>query len=862
MNSIEFVFERPWLLLAAIPAFAVVLLPFLMLNKKRRKGFRRIFPLVCHFIIAAILVLLLSGFTIVRSSEGQSVMLLIDLSDSTESLHDSIVAKAQEIADVTDKETPLGVLAFADDAVYSVKLGGNRDIGIKKVKSDATNIAKAMEFAVDEMPDTETKRLVILSDGKETDGDALGTAYYLSTQGVRIDAVYFDTTDIPGSEMQISSFTAPAGAYVGDEVKLVCEVQSNLHGSAKLTLSDNGKELTSVDVTVRSGSNMYELTAVADTSGTHAYNIVLTPSEDTSDKNNEAYAYLNVAGESTVLIIADTKENAQLIEPLLSQDNEVTCVSAANAPASIIELCNYDEVVLSNVNYDKLPAGYDEMLEKYVGTYGRSLLAVGGEDTFMYGNMQDTAIEDILPVTFELNDDDPANATTLVLVLDCSGSMIDRGPLLSLAKQGAIKCVEAMSENDYIAIISFNSRAYLEAPLTQATESNKEELVRIISGLSTEHGTHYSVALERAYDEIIDATTEKKNVMFLSDGSPNDHGYFASARRLGEAGVTVSTIGLGYGGEILPRIAEEGGGGRYYYVEDAEDLPNIMESEAKKAAGSAMTGKFTPVISADSDLTEGYEDTELPTIYGYLGTTVKEDATAYLTTESGHPIFASWQYGVGRAACFTSDLNGKWSELWLESEEGRTITARMVESIVSDVHSDTSLDVKITTRGTTADLVVTTAVPAVDNKLTVSVASQKDSKTYDFSQISSDTYKATVEAPEPGIYELMITQSDASGKAVDYMQTAIAVSYSKEYDAFAPAGDSLLMNLCRYSGGSVTDDPEQLSSYEVKVINAVTNPLIPLGIILAILLISDIAVRKLKWKDIRKYLFFLKPKSN
>ena len=36
-----------------------------------------------------------------------------------------------------------------------------------------------------------------------------------------------------------------------------------------------------------------------------------------------------------------------------------------------------------------------------------------------------------------------------------------------------------------------------------------------------------------------------------------------------------------------------------------------------------------------------------------------------------------------------------------------------------------------------------------------------------------------------------------------------------------------------------------------KVIDAVTNPLIPLGIIVAVLLISDIAVRKLKWKDIK-----------
>lgn len=860
MNNIEFVFERPWLLLLFIPAFAVVLIPFLMLPANRRRYFRRIFPLICHFIIAAILVLLLAGFTVVRSSEDQSVMLLIDLSDSTAEVHEAIVERAQQIADVIDDKTPVGVLAFADDTVYSVKLGGSGKVTLKEVKSDATNIAAALEFAASEMPDGDTKRMIILSDGKETDGDAQGTAYYLSTKGVRIDAVYFDTTDIPTAEMQISSFVSPEGAYVGDEVTLTVEVQSNITGSAELTLYDNVEMIENIDVTVRSGSNVFELTTVAETSGTHSYNLILTPSDDTSDKNNEVYTYLNVAGESTVLVIADTKDNAETLKNLISAENEVTAIAAEKAPQSIVELCNYDEIILSNVDYNELPYGYDSMLDTYVATYGRSLLVVGGENTYMYGNMEDTAIEEMLPVTFELNDDDPANAVSLMLVLDCSGSMIDRGPFLSLAKQGAIKCVEALGPNDYVGVISFNHNSYVESPLIQATESNKAELTRIISGLSTEHGTYYSTALEAAYNEMADAPTEKKNVIFLSDGSPNDHGYYQVAEKLGDLGVTISTIGLGYDGQILVRIAEEGSG-RYYYVEDAEDLPNIMENEAKQAAGSAMTGKFIPVISTVSELTDGIEDSDMPTIYGYLGTTLKDDAIAYITTDSGHPIFASWQYGVGTVACFTSDLNGNWSSDWIASEVGQMITGRMVETTVDDIHRDTSLTANVTPRGTTADIAVQTAGEDTDGTLSVTVSYDGKSENYDFSRMGNGLYKVTVDTGDPGVYELVITQKDASGKVIDYLKSALAVSYSSEYNAFAPAGDTLLMNICRYSGGSITDDLEELSNFEVKVITSVTNPLIPLGIIAALLLIADIAVRKLKWKDVRKYLFFLKPKD-
>lgn len=154
-----------------------------------------------------------------------------------------------------------------------------------------------------------------------------------------------------------------------------------------------------------------------------------------------------------------------------------------------------------------------------------------------------------------------------------------------------------------------------------------------------------------------------------------------------------------------------------------------------------------------------------------------------------------------------------------------------------------------------------TAGEDTDGTLSVTVSYDGKSENYDFSRMGNGLYKVTVDTGDPGVYELVITQKDASGKVIDYLKSALAVSYSSEYNAFAPAGDTLLMNICRYSGGSITDDLEELSNFEVKVITSVTNPLIPLGIIAALLLIADIAVRKLKWKDVRKYLFFLKPKD-
>jgi len=174
------------------------------------------------------------------------------------------------------------------------------------------------------------------------------------------------------------------------------------------------------EISVSEGSIIVELEAVAESAGVHSYRLTLNTDTDTLSENNESYAYLKVDGESTVLIIADTLSHAAALEEVLSAENMVTTVTAYNAPKSIIELCNYDEVILSNVNYDNLPSGYDKLLDTYVSVYGRSLLAVGGSDTFMYGNMEGTALEEILPVTFTLSESSEGNSVAMMLVLDCS----------------------------------------------------------------------------------------------------------------------------------------------------------------------------------------------------------------------------------------------------------------------------------------------------------------------------------------------------------------------------------------------------------------------------------------------------------
>ena len=498
------------------------------------------------------------------------------------------------------------------------------------------------------------------------------------------------------------------------------------------------------------------------------------------------------------------------------------------------------------------------LLETYVGTYGRSLLAVGGTETFMYGNMEGTALEEILPVTFSLSEDSEGNSVALMLVLDCSMSMSQQSTYLQVAKQGAIKCAEAMSDNDYVGVVSFNRSAYLKSSLIEANETNKASLTRIISGLTTSQGTYYTEALEMAHEELLKSNAAVKHIIFLSDGQPSDRGYSEAVSNAAKDGITVSTIGLGYSSSILESMAESGSG-RYYYVSSASDLPNIMLSETEQVTVSSLiTGEFVPVIKEESELTSSIGTTTLPALEGYLGTTIKEKATAYLTTEEGHPIYVSWTYGLGTVACFTSDLNGTWSSVWLSNEAGRMITSNMIETTVDDAHHDSSFTADISVRGKTTDIVVTTSGTNTENALSLTVASKSGSTTYVLTQTDPGVYKTSITTTRAGIYEMMITETDGDENVVDYLETAVAVSYSAEYDAFAESGEPLLSGLCSYSDGEIFTDMQALASVKMSAISLIYNPMFLFAVISLILLLADIAIRKLRWKDIKGYLIKIK----
>ncbi len=386
-----------------------------------------------------------------------------------------------------------------------------------------------------------------------------------------------------------------------------------------------------------------------------------------------------------ILLIADSAADADEVLPFLPEEIRTEVVTPSRVKADLTVLSTYERIILLGISANDLPERLAGQLALYV-EQGGSLLISASDHSFSFGGMRGTAYETLLPVTFDYMSEE-GESVALMLVLDCSNSMSGSGwgwggsENLSMAKQGAIRSIEALTANDTVGIVSFNSKATLESPLTPATDAHKAVASRVISALGTSRGTYYCGALELAWEELSASDAPVRHVIFLSDGEPSDYGYNEIVRDMVSDGITVSTIALGYSSSILSKMASDGGG-RYYAVTSVSDLPEIMLGETESVLSD-------PLIVEETAITlPGGLPTDLPAVEGYLGTTLKDTAELILQTENGDPILARWTLGEGEADAFASDFAGGWTDSWRETNSGRRMLRQIFAMGISSADEE------------------------------------------------------------------------------------------------------------------------------------------------------------------------------
>lgn len=179
----------------------------------------------------------------------------------------------------------------------------------------------------------------------------------------------------------------------------------------------------------------------------------------------------------------------------------------------------------------------------------------------------------------------------VVVVMDRSGSMSDDGwdssindyqPIGS-AKIAAATFVRLMDmSRDQVALVSFNSSAYLNQPLT----TNRQVVIDVIGTLNAGGGTNIAAAIDKARVELLGANHKPDNALVmivLSDGQNGGGGgpVIAAADTAKNAGVRVFSIGLGSGVDADTMRQAASSADDYYFAPTAGDLQEIYNKIAR-----------------------------------------------------------------------------------------------------------------------------------------------------------------------------------------------------------------------------------------------------------------------------------------
>jgi len=267
----------------------------------------------------------------------------------------------------------------------------------------------------------------------------------------------------------------------------------------------------------------------------------------------------------------------------------------------------------------------------------------------------------------------------MVLVMDRSGSMT--GVPLDMARQAAKASVELLGPQDQVAVIAFDTEAYLISDMRRASE--KDGINAAIDTIAEGGGTDMYPAMQQAKQLLDNCSAKVKHMICLTDGQMEDRGFAELTQALADTGVTVSTVALGdsAAGELLQSIAEIGKG-RFYVAQDPASVPQIFTRETMQASKSAIKEDvFAPVITSDHPMLAGYAE-NLPSSLGYVMTEAKPATQTVLSAETGDPLLAIGRFGLGQGLSFTSDLTEKWGGEWLAWDGCGKFWAQVFRSIL------------------------------------------------------------------------------------------------------------------------------------------------------------------------------------
>lgn len=786
---------------------------------------RRIAALLFRSALLSLIIVALAGVQWVWKSDKLTVIYLLDQSDSIARAKRELMLKyaIESVKQFRNdrREDRSGLIVFGREAAIEFPPFNDNLPDVKGVESylgrtDATNLEAALKLAQASFHEDSAKRIVVITDGVETLGTAATTARRMAESGIGIDVVPIDLAT--KSEILVEKIDIPSNIRQGQpfETRVVVQKyqeagqESPVDGRLRVIRSVGPREQILLDSaqTLDRDVNVFPIRDTIDQPAGYTYRAEFVPNDPMNDalpQNNRADAFTFVRGKGRVLLIEDWNvpgEYSLLIEALRRGDIEVDIMPSDQLFSSLAELQAYDCVILAGVpkssgeQADSIASFSDEQIEMLVRNteqFGSGLVMLGGPSSFGAGGWSNTNIEKAMPVDFQIKNTKVEAVGALAMILHASE--IAEGNYWQ--KRIARAAMEVLGPMDFCGVMQYTGLGdqwlWGDQNGMIRVGPNRQAMLSRIGGMTPGDMPDFEPAMRRVHASLSITPASIKHMIIISDGDPTapSNGILQAFKT---AQVKICTVAVGAHGaaghQILQKIANTTGG-NYYVASNASALPRIFQREAMRVSKPLVfepDGGVQPQIAYPHETVQGIPR-DLPPLKGFVLTTTKSSPLVQVPIRSNKPaetenqtILATWQYGAGKTAVFTSDVGKRWASRWAEWSGYDQFFTQLIRYSMRPTKNDAKFTVSASYSEGKIEVVVN-ALNQEDEFLNfldmsaVGVGPDLKPMPLIMRQAAPGRYVGSIETDSSGSYLLNIMP----GKDMAPLTTGVSVPFSDEY---------------------------------------------------------------------------------